>query len=174
MLHSLAHHSPLGRLGCHCIVASSPSLENVSMTLLCRQSLFGLLSFHSISVPPLGRFHPAESLLRIDNLLLAKSALSMFIYRLPDHSNKTGRSRPCHLRTTQVLCARTSDVLGVQLRPRVVVVKSFGSCPAGGSVRGVLRTRSPSPATPSPLGLCRLLTQGTRSGGFNSCGCQKR
>lgn len=176
IVQSLMRCSPLGRRKCHCIVARSPSRQNVSITLLCRHSHFGLLFRQSIPVSGIRlRGHPAESVLRIYKLLSANSDLSMLMIRLPSHSKKTGRSRPCHLSITGGVELRTSDVLASHHHPRLVVVKSFGSCPSGGSVARILTTVTPPPC-PRTLGLCRLLTKGTGTKGraFNSCGCRKR
>lgn len=173
IVHSLALCSPLGRTNCQCIVARYSSLHNVGITLLCRHSQFGLLSCSTLSIKGFGNRHPAESVLRIDKLLLANSALSVVITRLPSHSNKMQRSRPCQLCTTRGLGSTTSDLVGMHPSAGLVVVKSFGSCPASGSMMRILRTLSPRiDARRSQL--CRLLTQGTGSHGFNSCGCRNR
>lgn len=148
------------------------------MTLLCRHGLFGLLSCRDFPMRgPQGGDHPAQSVLRIDKLLLGQSALSMLMTRFPSHSKKTERSRPCQLLTTQGIGRTVSDLCAVHQRPRVILLKSFGSCPRGGSVGRILRTTTPSALRSSlhPRGLCRLLTKGTGAHGrFNDCGCRKR
>lgn len=169
-LGSLARGSPLHRTNCHCIVASSPSRHNVSITLLCRQKDFGLLNGGDLSIPcGRVRHHPAHSVLRIVKRMTSNSALSIFIYRVPSHTNNRRGDRPCHLFATRVLGVTTSSVVGLHRRPGIVVVNSFGSCPAGGSVTGMLNTITPGNRMRTG-GLCGLVSKHGRK----ACHCQNR
>lgn len=65
VLRDLTRRSPLKELNYRYVMTDSPDLRGIDVALLYQRDLFKLLSFRSVSIPPLKQFRPTRDLLHV-------------------------------------------------------------------------------------------------------------
>ena len=66
VLRDLTRRSPLKELNYRYVMTDSPDLRGIDVALLYQRDLFKLLSFRSVSIPPLKQFRPTRDLFATD------------------------------------------------------------------------------------------------------------
>ena len=79
VLRDLTRRSPLKELNYRYVMTDSPDLRGIDVALLYQRDLFKLLSFRSVSIPPLKQFRPTRDLLHVSGLLLTGDTLDVFV-----------------------------------------------------------------------------------------------
>ena len=93
VLRDLTRRSPLKELNYRYVMTDSPDLRGIDVALLYQRDLFKLLSFRSVSIPPLKQFRPTRDLLHVSGLLLTGDTLDVFVCHLPSRSGGAKRIR---------------------------------------------------------------------------------
>ena len=94
VLRDLTRRSPLKELNYRYVMTDSPDLRGIDVALLYQRDLFKLLSFRSVSIPPLKQFRPTRDLLHVSGLLLTGDTLDVFVCHLPSRRSKRIRTVP--------------------------------------------------------------------------------
>ena len=149
-------------------MTDSPDLRGIDVALLYQRDLFKLLSFRSVSIPPLKQFRPTRDLLHVSGLLLTGDTLDVFVCHLPTRSGGAKESEPYRLHAARILYTEADSILNIRLHPQIIIMGDFNDYPTNKSIQKILEAESPSPTAPSPLKLYHLLARKAQSKNFGS------
>ena len=149
-------------------MTDSPDLRGIDVALLYQRDLFKLLSFRSVSIPPLKQFRPTRDLLHVSGLLLTGDTLDVFVCHLPSRSGGAKESEPYRLHAARILYTEADSILNIRLHPQIIIMGDFNDYPTNKSIQKILEAESPSPTAPSPLKLYHLLARKAQSKNFGS------
>ena len=164
----LTEYSPLREAGYRYVMTDSPDLRGIDVALLYQRDLFKLLSFRSVSIPPLKQFRPTRDLLHVSGLLLTGDTLDVFVCHLPSRSGGAKESEPYRLHAARILYTEADSILNIRLHPQIIIMGDFNDYPTNKSIQKILEAESPSPTAPSPLKLYHLLARKAQSKNFGS------
>ena len=168
VLRDLTRRSPLKELNYRYVMTDSPDLRGIDVALLYQRDLFKLLSFRSVSIPPLKQFRPTRDLLHVSGLLLTGDTLDVFVCHLPSRSGGAKESEPYRLHAARILYTEADSILNIRLHPQIIIMGDFNDYPTNKSIQKILEAESPSPTAPSPLKLYHLLARKAQSKNFGS------
>ena len=168
VLRDLTRRSPLKELNYRYVMTDSPDLRGIDVALLYQQDLFKLLSFRSVSIPPLKQFRPTRDLLHVSGLLLTGDTLDVFVCHLPSRSGGAKESEPYRLHAARILYTEADSILNIRLHPQIIIMGDFNDYPTNKSIQKILEAESPPPTAPSPLKLYHLLARKAQSKNFGS------
>ena len=164
----LTEYSPLREAGYRYVMTDSPDLRGIDVALLYQRDLFKLLSFRSVSIPPLKQFRPTRDLLHVSGLLLTGDTLDVFVCHLPSRSGGAKESEPYRLHAARILSTEADSILNIRLHPQIIIMGDFNDYPTNKSIQKILEAESPPPTAPSPLKLYHLLARKAQSKNFGS------
>ena len=164
----LTRRSPLKELNYRYVMTDSPDLRGIDVALLYQRDLFKLLSFRSVSIPPLKQFRPTRDLLHVSGLLLTGDTLDVFVCHLPSRSGGAKESEPYRLHAARILYTEADSILNIRLHPQIIIMGDFNDYPTNKSIQKILEAESPPPTAPSPLKLYHLLARKAQSKNFGS------
>ena len=164
----LTEYSPLREAGYRYVMTDSPDLRGIDVALLYQRDLFKLLSFRSVSIPPLKQFRPTRDLLHVSGLLLTGDTLDVFVCHLPSRSGGAKESEPYRLHAARILYTEADSILNIRLHPQIIIMGDFNDYPTNKSIQKILEAESPPPTAPSPLKLYHLLARKAQSKNFGS------
>jgi hypothetical protein len=150
------------------VMTDSPDLRGIDVALLYQRDLFKLLSFRSVSIPPLKQFRPTRDLLHVSGLLLTGDTLDVFVCHLPSRSGGAKESEPYRLHAARILYTEADSILNIRLHPQIIIMGDFNDYPTNKSIQKILEAESPPPTAPSPLKLYHLLARKAQSKNFGS------
>lgn len=119
VLRDLTRRSPLKELNYRYVMTDSPDLRGIDVALLYQRDLFKLLSFRSVSIPPLKQFRPTRDLLHVSGLLLTGDTLDVFVCHLPSRSGGAKESEPYRLHAARILYTEADSILNIRLHHKL-------------------------------------------------------
>ena len=122
VLRDLTRRSPLKELNYRYVMTDSPDLRGIDVALLYQRDLFKLLSFRSVSIPPLKQFRPTRDLLHVSGLLLTGDTLDVFVCHLPSRSGGAKESEPYRLHAARILYTEADSILNIRLHPQIIIM----------------------------------------------------
>ncbi len=141
VLRDLTRRSPLKELNYRYVMTDSPDLRGIDVALLYQRDLFKLLSFRSVSIPPLKQFRPTRDLLHVSGLLLTGDTLDVFVCHLPSRSGGAKESEPYRLHAARILYTEADSILNIRLHPQIIIMGDFNDYPTNKSIQKILGSR---------------------------------
>ena len=168
VLRDLTLRSPLKELDYRYVITHSPDLRGIDVALLYQRSLFKLLSYRSIPIPPLKEHRPTRDLLHVSGLLLTEDTLDVFVCHLPSRSGGAKESEPYRLHAAKKLRTTVDSIMNKRSHPQVIIMGDFNDYPSNQSIQEILKPTSPTTSPILSPELHHLLTSKAKSHKFGS------
>lgn len=139
VLDDLTRYSPLKELGYRYVITQSPDTRGMDVALLYQRDVFRLLSYSSISIPPLKHARPTRDILHVSGLILTGDTLDVLICHLPSRSRGAKESEPYRLHAASLLRQLSDSLLQQRSNPKLIIMGDFNDYPSDKSIRMVLQ-----------------------------------
>lgn len=170
VLIDLTRRSPLKELGYRYVMTNSPDIRGIDVALLYQRDQFKLLSYRSITIPPLKKNRPTRDILHVNGLLLTGDTLDIFVCHLPSRSGGAKESESYRLHAAGIVRTTADSILHHRLHPQLIIMGDFNDYPTNKSIVDILQAEAPPVSTKQiqPLKLYHLLARKAKAHRFGS------